>query len=155
MTAYINNTAYVNLPSNVTDLGVYQNNATFLRKALFVADLSINKTNSKSTVVPGASESYTITVTNHGPSDTDFTVNDWCDYYTGQAQVSCTSCGSVPGYYDIPVQFSDTLVSGASRVYVITIPLNSSALGTFTNYANVTIGQFGTDPVLSNNAMSD
>ena len=67
-TGLLTNTATVSPPSGVTDPTPGNNNAADTDLLTPRADLSISKTDGKPSVVPGTDNTYTITVTNNGPS---------------------------------------------------------------------------------------
>src|SRR5581483_5781928 len=67
-TGTLSNTATVTAPSDVTETNPDNNNATDTNDLTPRSDLSITKTNGEMSVVPGESTTYTIVVTNIGPS---------------------------------------------------------------------------------------
>jgi uncharacterized repeat protein (TIGR01451 family) len=87
-----------------------------------IANLSINKTNGLSTVIAGETTSYTITVSNFGPSDADgAVVKD-----PPANGLSCTSvlCNVASGAAACPAAL--TLTSFQSGVAIPAFPANSS-----------------------------
>ena len=62
------NTTSVNPPTGVVDTNLANNTATDTDTLTAQADLSVSKDDGKTTAVPGTANSYTITVTNNGPS---------------------------------------------------------------------------------------
>src|SRR5207253_890363 len=77
LTGTLGNTATVSPPAGVTDPAGGNNSSTDTEPLTPQADLSISKTDLKSSVVPGTSATYLILVTNHGPSTvTGATVTD-------------------------------------------------------------------------------
>ena len=106
-----------------------------------LANLSITKTDGSATIVPGGTTTYTIMVSNAGPSDvSDALVTD-----TFVAELNCSytsvaaggASGNTPeGIGDI----SDTLVmpAGSSVTYTVPCDLDSdSQAGTLSNTASV------------------
>ena len=67
-TGTLSNTATVNPPAGVTDPAPANNSATDTTALDVQYDLSISKTDNQTSDVPGTSISYTIVVTNAGPS---------------------------------------------------------------------------------------
>src|SRR5262249_10917543 len=67
-TGTLSNTATVTAPGGVTDPDPGDNSSTDTDTLTPQADLSITKSDGKNNAVPGASTTYTITVTNNGPS---------------------------------------------------------------------------------------
>ena len=67
-TGSLSNTATVSAPAGVTDPNPGNNSATDTDTLTPEADLSITKTDGTTSVVPGTNDTYTITVTNNGPS---------------------------------------------------------------------------------------
>ena len=67
-TGTLSNTATVTVPTGVTDPTPANNTSTDTDTLAPQADLQITKTDGKTTVVPGTSDTYTVVVTNAGPS---------------------------------------------------------------------------------------
>lgn len=103
-TGSIANTATIAVPVGVTDPIPGNNGATDTDAINLVADLAIVKTDGSGTYLPGATTTYTITVTNSGPADAnDTTVTDTLPSgVTLTANVTCVAtgsatCGSITG----------------------------------------------------------
>jgi uncharacterized repeat protein (TIGR01451 family) len=111
------------------------------------ADLSITKSDSPDPVTAGTDLTYSLTITNHGPSTaTNVTVSD-----PVPAQTSFVSATPSQGTCDATVSCSlGTLASGASATITIVVHVNASASGTITNTATVT--STTSDANQSNNA---
>jgi uncharacterized repeat protein (TIGR01451 family) len=125
-----------------------------------LADLAITKTDGVTTVEPGGSLTYTIVVTNAGPSTvsggplTDafpasLTVNTWT--CTAAAGSSCTATGSGnarTGTVD--------LLAGDSATFTATVTLAASATpGSLANTATVATSGDVVDPDTANNSATD
>ena len=148
-------------PSGVTDLVPANNSATDTDTLTPQADLSITKTDGVTTVVPGTQDTYTIVVTNNGPSDvTGATVVDLLpagitsDTFTvtpstGAADTTNASSGSGN------INDSGNLDSGSSLTYVVTADISASATGTLINTATVTAASGVSDPTPANNSATD
>jgi uncharacterized repeat protein (TIGR01451 family) len=122
------------------------------------ADLSVTKTDGVPSAIPGGSLTYTITVSNPGPypvvgasvADTfpaPLTCTTTCSP-TGGA--SCTA-GPFPGN----INDSPSIPLGQSLTYVSACSVSSSATGTLTNVASVSVPPDVVDPNPTNNSASD
>ncbi len=104
-----------------------------------VADLAITKTDGVATAVPGQAVSYTIVVSNSGPSDAlGATVTDALPPAIGTATWTCVASGgscSASGTGNI----SDTVnvPAGASLTYTVVATVASGASGNLANTATV------------------
>jgi uncharacterized repeat protein (TIGR01451 family) len=137
----LTNTASVAPPAGATDAACIPDCSTSIETAANpTVALTITKTATPSPYVPGANLTYTVTVSNAGPSDAvGATVTDplpatltgvaWsCAPSAGS---SCTPTGS--GDIDDTV----TILSAGQLVYTITGAVPSSAVGDLTNTATV------------------
>lgn len=122
----VNNTATGTVTNTATgDIdgagGALATNASAASPITLVAFLSISKTNGTTTVVAGGSTTYTITVTNAGPSAADgAVVKDAAAAGLACTTLSCSSAGaSCPAVLDIP-----TLQSAG--LPIATLPANTS-----------------------------
>nr|MDJ0800986.1 DUF11 domain-containing protein [Calothrix sp. MO_167.B12] len=118
-----------------------------------IADLSVTKTDNQTSTTPGSAITYTITVSNNGPS----TVN------------SLTLNDTVPASIENPIFTPSTgsynnntgawtglnLASGQSITLTIQGTVASTATGTITNTATVASPSGTTDPDNSNNSSTD
>ena len=118
-------------------------------------DLAMDKRDDGSDAVAGTNYTYTLEVTNHGPSDSSgATVTDtlpahW--QFVASSNASCSGNGSDPETVTCTV---GPLVSGAATSFTITAAVPSSAVpGTVTNTAHVQANE--TDPNGSNNTDSE
>jgi uncharacterized repeat protein (TIGR01451 family) len=114
------------------------------------ADLAITKTDSPDPVKGGQNLTYTIVVTNNGPSTaTGVTMTDQLPKNAGFASAGTTNgtCSAKPSRALVTCALGD-LVSGASAT--VTIVVKSPAKGTITNTASVTATS-PTDPNPGNN----
>src|SRR5207248_10323564 len=68
-TGTLSNTATVTLPSGVTDPNLANNSATDSGTITYKADLKITVSDGKTAAVAGTKDTYTIVVTNAGPSN--------------------------------------------------------------------------------------
>lgn len=123
------------------------------------ANLSITNTNGVTNVTAGGAITYTIVVTNAGPSavttatvtDTfpaSLTVSSWT--CTATAGSTCTATGTGTGRTG-----TVNLAIGGSATYTATTTLAASATGTLVNTASVAAPPGVTDPDLANNSAAD
>jgi uncharacterized repeat protein (TIGR01451 family) len=152
------NTATVTPPGGVTDPGLNPNSDTDSDTLTPQADLAISKTNGQTQTVPGTSTTYTVVVTNTGPSViTDATVTDnFSDKFsivswtcTGSSGGTCSASGS--GNINDTV----TLPVGATVTYLATGSVSAGSTGSLVNTATVTPPGGVTDPGPNPNSASD
>ncbi|MEQ1862398.1 MAG: SdrD B-like domain-containing protein, partial [Chthoniobacteraceae bacterium] len=154
------NTATVTAPASVTDTNTANNSATDTDSLTRSADLQITKTDGKTSSAPGVSNTYTIVVTNAGPSDVataliqdtfpaNFTVSSWTAVGAGGATV-----GTTMGMGNI--NDSETVFpSGGSVTYTVNGTINAGATGTLSNTATVTAPGGVTEINSANNSATD
>lgn len=122
------------------------------------ADLAVTKTNGKTQYVPGTTSSYTIVVTNNGPSDvvgarvTDVMPSNFANP-TWTATYSAGSSGPVSGSGNIDVLVN--LLNGGSGTFTVTAPIRAEATGNITNVVTVTPPAGVPDPTPGNNTALD
>lgn len=128
------------------------------------ADLNVTKTVSPDTLIPGGTVTYTIAVTNGGPSDAQgVTVTDtipseltgvtWTCAVTnagtsGATPANTTACGDASGSGNT-INTTANLNNGATVTYTVTGTLDASVFGTITelsNTATITRPDDVTDP---------
>ena len=154
----VNITNNVSVTSETSDPEELNNSAEDSTTVKAVADLGISKTDNSAEEVPGTQVTYTIVVTNDGPSAVSgASVKDtfaeelsnvtWtCAASSGS---SCTSSGSGD------INDSVNLWSGGIATYTITADIDSSATGTLENTANVTAPQNTADNNGDNDTSTD
>jgi uncharacterized repeat protein (TIGR01451 family) len=139
------------------DANLSNNSATDTDTLSPKADLGITNSDGVTTAVPGSSVSYTIIVSNAGPSDAPgSTVTDsfpaavTCTWTCGGAGGgSCTASGS--GNIDDPVG----LPSGGSVTYSASCSISAAATGTLSDTATVATSGSVADPTPGNNSATD
>lgn len=161
-TGSITNTATATVPAAVIDIDPANNLSSDVDLLTPRANLAIVKSNAVSELIPGTGVTYTLTVTNSGPSNAPAaTVIDnlpsglqsatWtCSPTGGPSFGTCTTpsgTGSISTTASLPV--------GATLTYLVTATVSASATGSLTNEATVTAGTGVTDPDLSNNRSED
>ena len=157
-TGSLSNTAMVPAPSGVIDPNLTNNSATDTDTLDPQADLSITKTDGLATAVTGQSVTYTIAVSNSGPSTVaGATVTDtvpaaitgatWT--CVGAGGGSCTASGS-DSINDIV-----TLPVGGTVTYSLTGTVSTFPAGSLSNTATVLAPGGVTDPDLTNDSATD
>lgn len=152
----LTNTATVSPPGGVIDPVPSNNSATDSDLLTPQADLQITKTDGKTSVLAGSSDTYTIVVTNVGPSavsgasivdnvPSTFTNVTYTATATGGATGFATS-GS--GNLD---QTNVTMPVGSTITYTMTGVISASATGTISNTAIVSVPPGVIDPNPNNN----
>ena len=154
----LSNTATVAVPTGVTEVDAANNSSTDTDTLIFEVDLAITKTNGSTTVVAGEDTTYTLVVSNDGPSPAnDAQVLDvfppsldcqWTCAETGGG--SCTTgpgTGDIEDIIDLPV--------GANITYTAVCAVNPAALGMLVNTAMVTPADGVTELVPANNTATD
>jgi len=158
-TGSLSNTATVTAPGGVTDPTPGNNSATDTDSLTPQADLSITKTDGSTTEVPGTSVSYTITVTNNGPSAvTGASVSDtFPAALTGVTFTSVAAGGATGNTAAGSGNISDTvnMPVGSSITYTVNATVAASATGSLSNTATVTAPGGVTDPTPGNNSATD
>jgi uncharacterized repeat protein (TIGR01451 family) len=160
-TGSLTSSVTVSPPPGVTDSNPANNSASDTDTLAPRADLSVTMTDSKVSVVPGTSDTYTITVSNNGPSAvTGASVADVLPAGVTAATWMATGNsggGSVSG----PTSGSGALATtvnlpvSASVTFSFTASINSSATGSLTNTVTVSPPAGVTDSNPANNSASD
>jgi uncharacterized repeat protein (TIGR01451 family) len=156
-TGSITNTATVTAPNGVTDPSLTNNTATDTDPIARSANLAIIKTANPTIVPPGSTVTYTIEVTNNGPSDvTGASVNDILPTPLNNASWTCvatpgSSCGANSGPGSIVTTVN--LIVGGKATFTLTATVASDYSGTtLANTAMVTPPAGTTDPNNGNNS---
>lgn len=156
------NTVTVAPPAGFTDPTPADNTASDTDTANPQADLSVTKDDGVTQYIPGGTLTYTITVSNAGPSNAPGSVitdtipaqfTSWTWACTG----STGGASGCDGYGPGNANFSDTidLPAGSSITYTVTAQVASSATGDLTNTVSVTPPAGVTDPTPGNNTAGD
>ncbi|MFN7832931.1 MAG: Ig-like domain-containing protein, partial [Bacteroidota bacterium] len=152
------NTATVAPPSGTTDPDLTNNSDPETDTPAPVADLAIVKTSTASTYTPGGTVTWTITVTNAGPSDAvNAMVNDNLnDLLTGVTWTAAANGSATVVNASGSGDLVNELVSipagaGNSVVYMVTATVPSNFTGDLVNTATVTPPTGTTDPDLTDN----
>jgi uncharacterized repeat protein (TIGR01451 family) len=122
------------------------------------ADLSITNTDGVTSVSPGGSVTYTIMVSNTGPSAaTGATVADTMPAALSNVSYTAVGAGGATGFSGGTGSLNQTvnLPVGASITYTISATVSTSATGTLSNTATITTSAGVTDPNTANNSATD
>ncbi|MCX6358785.1 MAG: DUF11 domain-containing protein [Armatimonadetes bacterium] len=145
--------ATVSPASGTADTNAANNTASETDTLVPTADLSIAKTNGASSVQPGASVTYTISVTNLGPSSVSSV------YVVDALPATLLTPTFVPsvGFYNSENGQWNGLTLGPNQTIsmALTCTVQASATGTLTNGVTVTAPAGVTDPVVANNTGTD
>ncbi len=157
-TGSFTNTATVTPPAGVTDPITTNNSSSVNTTITPSADLAISKTGTAS-AVQGTAVSYTITVTNAGPSNvTGASIVDTVPANLTGVTWTCVSagtasCGTASGSGNA-ISLLGNLNAGAGNTLTITVSGTATTTGSFTNTATVTAPAGTTDPTSGNNSSS-
>ena len=159
-TGELSNTATVTAPEGVEDTNLANNSATDTDTLTPQADLSITKTDGATDEVPGTSISYTITVSNAGPSDAPgVSVMDTFPAILQGVTYTSVAAGGATGNTAGPANgnINDTvnMPAGSSVTYTVNATIASSATGNLSNTATVTAPGGVSDPTPGNNSATD
>lgn len=160
-TGVLTNTATVTAPPGVTDPDPGDNTATDTDALTPQADLSITKSDDRTSVVPGTTTTYTITVRNAGLSAvTGASVSDPLPagvIAAGWTTTTSSGGGSVTGPASGvgPLATTVDLPVGASVTFTFTVLIDPAATGSLVNTATVSPPTGATDPDPNNNSRSD
>jgi uncharacterized repeat protein (TIGR01451 family) len=157
-TGTLANTATVVAPGGVADPNPANNSATDTDTIQAFADLAVTKTDGQTSATPGNTVTYTITVSNVGPSDvTGATVADTFPAALTGVTWTCTGAGGGTCTASGGGNIADTvnLPSGGSVTYTASATIVPTATGTLTNTAMVAAPNGVTDPNPANNSATD
>ena len=160
-TATLTNTAHVAPPAGVTDPDLTDNNASDTDSLTPQADLVITKTDGVTSAVPGTSTTYTVVVSNEGPSAVSgASVSDplpagvvagaWTATASsggGTVTGPVSGTGALATTVDLPVD--------ASVTFTFTVLVSPSATGSLSNTATITPPAGVTDLDLTDNSATD
>lgn len=153
-TGSITNAVSVTAPNGVTDTKLTNNNASDINLLTPQADLMVSQTDGKTSVVPGTINTYTITVTNNGPSTVvSFTLTDVIPASLLGATFGAPSSGS----YNVSTGLWSglNLASGNSVTITLTGTISPTATGSITNTVTVKTPSGMTDLNTANNTSVD
>jgi uncharacterized repeat protein (TIGR01451 family) len=162
-TGNLTNTATVATTPGIPDSNPNNNTSTDTDTPSLVDDLAIFKTDGSTTYTPGNPITYTITVTNNGPSDAigasvadtlpaTITGVTWTSSTSGSAAVTAGASGSGNS---LTATVNVAAGVGNSVVFTVHGTVLSSATGNLTNTATVTTPPGTTDSNPNNNSSTD
>jgi uncharacterized repeat protein (TIGR01451 family) len=158
-TGTLSNTATVATGAGITDPNLGNNSATDSDALGAQADLSITKTDGVTSATAGGSVTYTIAVSNAGPSTaTGAGVADtFPAFCTGVTYTSVAAGGATGNTAAGSGNIADSLnlPSGGSVTYTAICTISGAASGILTNTATVTAPGSVTDPNPANNSATD
>jgi len=157
-TGLLSNTATVAAPMGTTETMPGNNTSTDVDTLTPQANLGITKTDGQLTDIPGTSITYTISVTNAGPSNAPNTIVQdtfpgsltgvtWTCVPSGGS--SCTAAGAGN------INDNVTILASGSLTYTVNATINPGATGVLSNTATVTPDASVTDLVPGNNTATD
>ncbi|MDX1997344.1 MAG: IPTL-CTERM sorting domain-containing protein, partial [Thermoanaerobaculia bacterium] len=159
------NTATAATPAGVTDPAPANNTFTDNDTLTPEGDVAITKTDNLTNASPGQAITYTLVVTNPGPSDgVDFAVDDLFSANLTGVSWSCVGTGGgtcTAGPTGGDILDSVDLPAGATLTYTVNGTISNLFLGTLTNTALVAVNPLGlnpppfNDPNTANNSATD
>jgi uncharacterized repeat protein (TIGR01451 family) len=158
-TGTLSDTATVTPPIGVTDPDLTNNSATDTDTIMLQADLKVMVTDGKITVAAGQPATYSIAVTNDGPSDVTGAVvtDNFPAMFTG-VTFTATQTGGASGFTTSGTgNINDTVTMPAGSVitYSATGTVSPSATGTLSDTVTVTAPIEVTDTDLTDNSATD
>jgi uncharacterized repeat protein (TIGR01451 family) len=164
LTVTVANNAPASVTNSVTvsgggEINTGNDTATDPTTIIQLADLTITKTDGVASVVPGTATTYTIVVTNNGPSGvTGATVTDAMPAAIASDTFTAVATGGATGFTASGSgNINDTvnLPAGATITYTVIANVASNATGNLTNTATVAVPPGVTDPTPGNNSSTD
>ena len=166
----VTNTVFVVPPSGTTDPNLNNNVASDTDQVQPIADLAITKDDGVTVVNAGGSTTYTVVVTNAGPSSADNSIMKDV-VASGLTKTGTPTCGNALNGAVCPTvgtgagQLSNANLEG-NGVFIPTLPVNGSLTFTITVHVDATSGSVTngvfvvppsgiTDPNLNNNVAYD
>jgi len=155
----LSNTATVAPPSGTNDPNSANNTATDTDTITYKADLKVTVNDNKTTAVAGQKNTYTIVVTNLGPSNAaGAVINDsFPSTFTG-VTYTATQTGGASGFTASGsgnINNTVTMPSGSKITYKAIGTISPSATGSISDTATVTAPSGVPDPIPSNNSATD
>lgn len=155
----ISNTATATVPPGVTDPNLANNSATDQDTIIIKADLKITLTDGKTVAVAGQKDTYTIVITNAGPSNiAGATVTDnFPTSFTG-VTFTATQSGGASGFSTNGsgnINNTVTMPAGSKITYKASGTISASATGSISDMATVTGPAGVSDPSVANNSATD
>src|SRR5205814_566851 len=158
-TGTVSDSASVTGPSGVADPNLTNNSATDTDNITIQADLKVTVTDGKTTTVAGSKNTYTIVVTNAGPSKVGGAVirDAFPSTFTGVTHTA-TQSGGASGFSATGtgnINNTVTMPPGSKITYKATGTISASATQSISETATVTAPSGVTDPNTANNSATD
>jgi uncharacterized repeat protein (TIGR01451 family) len=158
-TGNLSNTAQVTAPTGVLDPNTANNSATDSDSITSQADLKVTITDGKTSAVPGTKDTYTIVVTNTGPSDVAGAVigDTFPTIFTGVA-FTATQTGGATGFTAAgsgDITDTVTMPANSKITYKAIGTISGSASGSISDSVTVTSPNNVLDPNTANNSATD
>jgi uncharacterized repeat protein (TIGR01451 family) len=158
-TGTISNTASVTPPAEINDPNPGNNTATDMDSITVKADLKVTVTDGKTAAVPETKDTYTIVVTNVGPSNIAGAViqDHFPSTFTG-ITFTATQSGGATGFTSSgsgDVSQTVAMPSGSHITYKATGTISASATSSISNTATVSVPTRVIDPNTANNTATD
>ena len=155
----MSDTTTVSVRAGVTDPNAANNTATDTDTLVAQADLKVTITDGKSAAKAGAKDTYTITVSNPGPSTaTGAVVSDTFPSTFTAVTFTATQSGGASGFTTSGsgnISDTVTLPSASSITYKATGTISSFAIGSISATATVSVPAGFADPNAANNTATD
>jgi len=158
-TGTLSDTASVSGPSGIADPNPANNSDTDTDNISVQADLKVTVNDGKTAAVPGSQDTYTIVVTNAGPSKvTGAVIHDtFPSLLTGLTYTAMQS-GGATGFTPAGsgnINNTVTMPPASTITYKATGTISASATGSISDTATVTAPSGVTDPNTGNNSATD
>jgi CSLREA domain-containing protein/uncharacterized repeat protein (TIGR01451 family) len=158
-TGTVSDTATVKAPTGITDPNTPNNTATDTDTITIKADLKVTVNDGKTSALPGTKNTYTIVVSNAGPSKlVGAVVHDaFPSTFTG-VTYTATQSGAASGFSASGsgnINNTVTMPPASTITYKATGTISASASGSISNTATVTAPTGVTDPNTANNSATD
>ena len=158
-TSWTGNVAQPSNPSTTITMSQPQTVTANFATGVPSADLRVTVTDGKSAVVAGATNTYTVVVSNAGPSYvTGAVVKDTFPAMFTGVTYTAAETGGATGFFlsgSGNINNSVTMPPGSSITYKATGKLNAAATGTLSDMATVTAPNGTADSNLANNSATD
>jgi gliding motility-associated-like protein len=151
----LDNISTVTVPAGVTDPNLANNEAQDLDTPHPLAYLTITNTDGQSTYTAGSTHTYTVVVSDNGPSDVTGAIvgetlpaaSTWTAVFAGGATGNASGTGNINETVNIP--WNGTIT------YTVTVPIPGTQSGNFTTAATVVTPQGVTNSNTANNIAID
>ena len=158
-TGTISNTASVTPPPGLNDPKPWNNTATDTDSITIKADLKVTVTDGKTAAVPGTKDTYTIVVTNVGPSNiAGAVINDSFPSTFSGVTYTASQIGGASGFNtggSGDIHDNVAMPAGSKITYKAIGTISASATGSIADTATVSAPSGVTDPNLANNSATD